>query len=605
MGNVFLLTSNYRQALHHYNLALEAVKPLNQRRRKRRILTNLGILYTDQGEYEKAADHFDQSKQLAIEMNDRVGAVKNLVNIAASNLMQNKYELARKAYLESLEGAEALNLREWVLVSQEGLGSVFAAQGKYELALDWLNKSLQKAEQIGNKPRKAILLWEIAKLYVSQGSYPQAIEFADRAAVLADQSMPEISYLARTIKGKAYLAQKDYRRASENLSQAIGQIEQIRTQVAGRELARQVFFESKVGPYHAMIQLLIEQNKPKSWAEALYFAEQAKGRVLLDVLRHGRVNAGATMNVVEQRRIEGRQTQSIKFEEVDTLLPNAKTALLEYVTTNDKAYLFVLTRDKDSDVNGSASVDLNLYQLKTTPEELSTLSNKFRNMLASQDTDFFTLSRQLYDLLLGPAKHQLQGRTTLGIVPDGILWNVPFQALRSAERRYVIEDHAVFYAPSLSVLHEMKSKTSKFQLDKSNNPVAKVKGGAATPTLLAFGDPISGDGKKQLVPSPNRKLTVSPTSKEKEILALRRFYGANNSAVYLKEQASEKLFKSDAGEYNVIHLATEGILDNRNPMNSYVELSKSPGDTDGDGRLEVREMMNLNLRAELVVISAC
>lgn len=169
----------------------------------------------------------------------------------------------------------------------------------------------------------------------------------------------------------------------------------------------------------------------------------------------------------------------------------------------------------------------------------------------------------------------------------------------------MIEDHAVFYAPSLSVLREMKSKTSKFGFDKSSNPVATANGAAATPALLAFGDPISGDGKKQSVPSPNKKLTVGPTAKEKEVLALRQSYGANNSAVFLKEQASEKLFKSDAGRYNVIHLATEGNLDNRNPMNSYVEMAKSRGDTDGDGRLEVREMMNLNLRAELVVMSAC
>lgn len=602
IGNVHLQASNYKQAFYHYNLALEAAKVLNHRRKKRRILTNLGILYTDQGEYEKASEHFEQSRQLAREMNDRVGAVKNLVNIAASNLMQNKYEIARKYYLESLEGAEALNLREWVVTSQQGLASVLAAQGEYEPALEWLNKSLQNAELMGNKPRMAILLWEIAKLHISQKSYPQAIEFADRAEAFADQIIPEISYLARTVKGRAYLAQKDYGRASDNLTRAIAGIEQIRNQVAGREIAKQVFFENKVEPYHAMIQLLMEQNNPKSWPEALYFAEQAKGRVLLDVLHHRKVNSGATANVAEQRRSERGQAQSVSHEEINLLLPDAESALLEFVTTGDNSYLFVMTKNENSGTSGGANVDLRVYELRISSEALSKLCNKFRDMLASQDTDFFTVSRQLHDLLLGPAEQQLRGRKTLCIVPDGPLWDLSFQSLRSTERRYVIEDYAVFYAPSLSVLREMKAKTLN---SRSRGSAESMTAAANSTRLLAFGEPYFNDLSKAFVTSHQKKEAAILTSKEKEVLALLQFYGPENSAVFRKGQASEKLFKSLAGRYNVIHLATEGILDNRNPMRSYVELAKDPGDAGEDGKLEVAELMNLDLRAELVVMSAC
>jgi hypothetical protein len=53
---------------------------------------------------------------------------------------------------------------------------------------------------------------------------------------------------------------------------------------------------------------------------------------------------------------------------------------------------------------------------------------------------------------------ELDGKRAICIVPSEGLWELPFQALLSRSNKYVLEDHALSYAPSLSVLREMKKK---------------------------------------------------------------------------------------------------------------------------------------------------
>ena len=98
---------------------------------------------------------------------------------------------------------------------------------------------------------------------------------------------------------------------------------------------------------------------------------------------------------------------------------------------------------------------LESYEIKIRQADLAARTEDFRNLLAQRNPGFSASARDLYDLLLKPAHQQLEGKTDLVIVPDGPLWNLPFQALQSASAHYVIEDQAVSYAPSLTVLREM------------------------------------------------------------------------------------------------------------------------------------------------------
>jgi CHAT domain-containing protein len=221
--------------------------------------------------------------------------------------------------------------------------------------------------------------------------------------------------------------------------------------------------------------------------------------------------------------------------------------------------------------------------------------------VATNSLDFRAQARQLYDLLLGPAQKELAGKQTICLVPSGPLWELPFQALLSARNRYLWEDHALFDAPSLSVLREIRKRED--QRESESRPTMEA-GHETTSSavLLAVANPDlrSGHGG-----NPNTSDAPYSPLPEQERLArtLGQIYGLQNSEILTGKAAQEATVKTDAGKYRILHFATHGILDNDDPL--YSGLLLSSGRKDEDGFLEAREIMSFELHAEVAVLSAC
>src|SRR5262249_28299035 len=127
---------------------------------------------------------------------------------------------------------------------------------------------------------------------------------------------------------------------------------------------------------------------------------------------------------------------------------------------------------------------------------------------------------------------------------------------------------------------------------------------AAPSTLLAMGNPTIGQetiARSKLTLRDGR-LDPLPEA-EQEVKALERLYGAERSKVYVGAEAREDRAKTDAAEAGILHFATHGVLNDTSPMYSYLALAQ--GDKNEDGLLEAWEMMQLNLKADLAVLSAC
>jgi CHAT domain-containing protein len=132
----------------------------------------------------------------------------------------------------------------------------------------------------------------------------------------------------------------------------------------------------------------------------------------------------------------------------------------------------------------------------------------------------------------------------------------------------------------------------------------------ALTTLLALGNPnLSGPPREASGESARRDesdMGFGPLPEaEKEVKTLARLYGAGNSHAFIGAEAREAVVKTEGPKYEVLHFATHGLLDNRNPMFSYLVLAQTAGDPNEDGLLEAREIVNLDLHAKLAVLSAC
>ena len=230
---------------------------------------------------------------------------------------------------------------------------------------------------------------------------------------------------------------------------------------------------------------------------------------------------------------------------------------------------------------------LAVYSIPVKALDLAARVRGFREHLAARDLGFAAEARALYATLVKPAQRELAGKDTLVLVPDGALWELPFQALQPRADRYLIEDLAISYAPSLTVLREMTRPKARRRPQE---------------TLLAFGNPALEPSPSSTPPDPGGELKPLPDA-ERQVRALGDLYG-RDARVYVGADAREALVKAEAPHARILHLATHGVVDNSSPMYSHLVLTRTPADQD-DGVLEAWELMKLDLQADLVVLSAC
>jgi len=350
-------------------------------------------------------------------------------------------------------------------------------------------------------------------------------------------------------------------------------------------------------------ELTKEQEKPR----LATLAEQEQALQALEV----------KMAVANPKYAELTSPQIAGIPQVQEVLEK-DTLLLEYLLGDERSLLWAVTQD-----------GMQRYELPAGEE----LTHKIEQYLPTLRAPLYgkeeierhrELGRGLYQTLVQPAATQLQGKSKLIIVPDGNLYYLPFETLiaddagstdeKSKEPPafqsvpYLVKDYTVTYTPSASVLVTLE-KTRKTHSQKETPSQAP---------LLAFGDPLY-----EATPEPRTvALNVRGAYEErgggfqrleysaKEVEKIAGVYGISlpSDAVNLREKATEKyLRETDLTRYRVLHFATHAILSDEVKWITQPALVLSLAGTDDtyDGFLQMGEIFNLRLEADLVVLSAC
>jgi CHAT domain-containing protein/tetratricopeptide (TPR) repeat protein len=643
---IYVQYGRYTEALEYFHKNLKIREEPGYVGNKRNLAVtfqNIGVVYRRQGDADQSLAYALKSLKLMEELADDFGIANLQNNIGYVYHTQGLYEQAMEWYQKSLRRYEELEHSGGVARVLNNIGDIYRLQGRHDQALDHQQKSLRIREERKNRTGICETLDSLAWLYQDLGRYAEMLEVSRRAASLAEEiNAREELWRARDGAGRALRALGRPVEARESFLAAIATIESMRSEVAGGGQQQQSFLENRLSPWLGMIALLVSQ---KGYTEALTFAEKSKARVLLDALQAGRASLRGSLSPrerqteeeqrhrlvslniqftselqrdnpdqarmnelkakVEKARLEYEALETslyvahpelkvhrgeasiIKAEELGGLLPGATTALLEYVVADDQTYLFTITK-----AIGQAEADVQVYTIPIRRTELAKQTESFRAQLAGRDLGFRASARKLYDLLLKPAQALLSGKNSLVIAPDDKLWELPFQALLTGDGRFVIEKSAISYVPSLTVLREMKAKRNRRQ------------GETAGHALLALGNPAIGKEtiERARLALRDEKLDPLPEA-EKEVKAIGQLYGGARSKVYIGAEAREDRLKAEATQARVLHFATHGILNNASPMYSHLALAQ--GDKNEDGLLEAWELMRLDLRADLAVLSAC
>jgi CHAT domain-containing protein/predicted negative regulator of RcsB-dependent stress response len=632
---------DYQKAFESAHRALRLAEELKHRAATAHALSEMAHVYIYQNNPQQALASLEKALAIFQELGDKAQVAIKRFTIVTQMQELGEYDNALETYHELLKQVEGYGDKVGGAIIRLAIGRIYFAQGKNAEAMENYSKALQATNDGIYAIVSVVATTRMSEVYLAEKKYKDALPLGERAVKLARQ-MADKDQLrdALTSLGFAHLGLNQMPEARQAFSEAISTIEKLRAQTSGGVEESQRHFELMLDAYHGMLRISVQENHA---LEALIFAERAKARGLLDMMAEGRVSVLKAMTAEEQEkegrlkaaltqtntqvtnatqankpdavsinefksqrekarleyeafqnslyaahpelRIQRGEAPVINAEELKELLPDATNALLEYVVMSERIYLFAITK-----ANGKAEIKVYALPLKRT--ELAREIEIFRRQLAARDLGFRASALKLYEKLLRPALAQLRGKTNLIIAPDDTLWDLPFQALLSARNRFLIEDAAISYAPSLTVLREMsrRQKNQRFA--------------AASSTLLALGNPLVGKetiGRAELRLR-DEKLTPLPEAEE-EVKALRQLYGASRSKVYIGAEAREDRVKSEAGQAKILHFAAHGMLNNSSPMYSHLALAE--GVANEDGLLEAWELMQLDLKAELAVLSAC
>ena len=269
--------------------------------------------------------------------------------------------------------------------------------------------------------------------------------------------------------------------------------------------------------------------------------------------------------------------------------------LIEYFLGEGSLLAFCITKDDIRVVENDLEESI-FSSLDNLPNNQSV--DGIINEARATFNSYTESSYNLYKLLLEPFSDDIKDKNLI-IIPDGNLGYVSFESLikepadtsRVDYRNlpYLINDHDISYGYSSALL------INSIKAEHNNN--AKL-------DLLAFAPVNFGyeDNYKEEIGYRTRgdNLIDLPGS-AREVLDISKIFTGD---VFMRGQATVGRFKEIASNYKILHIATHGIVDNDDPMHSKLIFS-SANDPDGNNALQYGDLFNLDLNADLAVLSAC
>ena len=431
-----------------------------------------------------------------------------------------------------------------------------AAGSDLTAALDYAGESMQLAISRSDSQENTRTIAETYLLLADLKSksrdctnalsdYNQALETYRRLPEVTDR-------LYQIHKGKLFCFQQLDRRedfASE-LQTVLDLSEQYRATIR-EDASRQAFFANEQDVFDAAAANAIKEGDDRS---AFAFIEQSRARSLLDFVESDRP-------IAEVEKSFASVTHPLSLPEIQARLPE-EVQLVQYAVLPEKLAIWVVSKTR--------------FEFVEKPITAVALEKKIEDYQAAviskaPAAEVKQAGRELYELLI-PTDLADQ---KLCLVPDKSLHQLAFASLVSPNGKYLLEDFALSYAPSASVL-----------VVATEN--ARQKDRFTTESLLSIGNPDFDRDE-----NPNLPDLRSAAAEAKSIAG--NYHG---SLPLLGGEATKDRFLREFASANVIHFAGHFLANRQSPGNSKLLFA--------GGELRASELSTYKLpHAKLVVLSAC
>jgi CHAT domain-containing protein/Tfp pilus assembly protein PilF len=645
IGNAHASLNETEKALENYQQALKLHRKVDNRISEAATLERVGELHAALADPNRALEYYQQSLQLRRSTEDRLGEASALSNIGLAYSSLGSPEKAMEYFNQSLSLCRILgSYRRGEARALYGLARVERDRGNLVEARRQIEAALSLIESVradaGSQELRASYLASAQKYY----------EFYIDTLMRLHKSRPAEGFDAEALQASE---RARARSLLELLAESRVDVRQgVDVALLERERNLAQLLNAKA---QRQLQFTGQRNSEAQMAEI-------KKDISAIEDEYNQVEAAIRKNSPRYSAIT--QPEPLGLKEIQQQALGDGVLLLEYALGEERSYLWAVTNDSITSyelsgreqINRAASQVAELLTARSLRKRGETPPQR-RERIAQTDERLPEAAKRLSEMVLGPVADQL-GNKRLIIVADEALQYVPFAMLpeperesgRAGERESGREKQTIGIrnpqsairnpqspAP-LVVNHEIISLPSASTLAVLRREVA---GRKPAPKLLAvIADPvftrnderfksktikIEGRTTRETETSANTRIiehlsesevaTVLPgrlaiprlpfTRLEAERILAAASAGANLKALDFRANLGTAT-RAELGQYRYLHFATHGLLDSERPGLSALVLSLvDERGNPQDGFLRAHEIYNLNLPAELVVLSAC
>ena len=647
MGLIYGTMGEIRKALEKHNESLHICYEIGDRHGQAVTLSSIAAAYRLLGETQKALETLNEALPIRRAIGDRSGEAVTLHNIGLVYGAMGETRKALEKHNEALPIRRAVGDRLGEAATLQSIGQVYYALGETQKALEQYNKALPLSQAIGDRNREAIILLGLARVEQKRGNLTQARQTIEQAVGIIESLRTNVT--SQALRSSYFASRQEF---FETYIEVLMQMHKQNPAAAFDALALAVSERARA---RSLLELLkearadIRQGVDSSLLERERSLQQrlnAKAAAQASLLnrKHTPAEADAAAKEIAaitaeyeevQAQIRARspryaaltQPQPLSLTEIQQQALDEDTLLIEYALGEKRSYLWLVShRSIDSyELPPRAEIEAATRRVY----ELGAVRPK---RWAPPDPQFIAQARTLSRMLLGPVAPQLGGKRLVVVAP-GALSYLPFAALPSPEDKKrpagdyepLIAKHEVVSIPSASVLSLIRREMAGRQraaksiavladpvFEVSDPRLAPAKNGTssgetpAAPTADAEHSELARAIRTMNFSDARAGFTRLPFSRyEAESIFALTPKGTGLKATDFS--ASRALALSpQLSQYRILHFATHGLLNSERPELSGLVFSLL--DQKGkpqDGFLRLHEIYNLQLNADLIVLSAC
>jgi CHAT domain-containing protein/tetratricopeptide (TPR) repeat protein len=652
MGYIYTSLGDTEKALEYFQQASSIRKRTVDPEHEAATLSNIGHVFASNGDFHRALDFYNQALTIQKKIGSSLGEAYTLINIGESHLFLSERDKALEYYGQSLKLLKKFADRQGEATALDKIGQLFVSSGEAKKALEHYKQALELWRVVKDRRGEATTLYGIARAERDQGDLIEAQKRINEAIGIAESLRLKVanqelraSYLAsvrdyydlaadvlmqlhkgRPTEGYDAAALDIVERARarsllETLKEAHAEIRQgVSPELLARERSLQQQLNDKA---ERQIELL-KYGPNNDLNEAI----DKELRSLLDQYQE----VQSKIRTTSPRYAALTQPQPLGLKELQQQILDPNTLLLEYMLGNERSYLWAISANSIAsfELPGRKEIDSEarrVYELLIAPNLRPKGEMEQQRMIriAQAEADFPEAAARLSRTLLAPVA-SLLGEKRLLIVADGALQYVPFAALPSPSPTpallppSLIMGHEIVHLPSASVLALQRREL------KGRKPAPNVLAVLADP-VFSKNDPRmkTGSGRRTTKIDPqtvarNLERAIQEIDLSKAGFEIPRLpFSRREADAILAIATGEKVkmaldfdasrstaLSEDLSQYRIVHFATHGLLNSKNPEFSAIVLSLV--DKQGqptNGFLRLHEIYNMRLPAELVVLSAC